>query len=272
MRDHVEREITIRAPIERAFAALTDPALFPTWGPERVEGTIAPGERPVFDFGPSGRVAVYIVALDAPRYFAYRWVQGVSDPETLLADPLAGPHTLVEFHLETIDGGTRVRVRESGLAALPSLAGRDDHAVEPMSEGWGLMLGALARSFDDGPADRVEQAIEIAAPRERAFAALSNPVGWWAQAIEGELAAGERPTLDFGPFGKTPIEVLAVDAPARVAFAWSQWGEPTRVELRAGDGRVEVTETGFTETAPRRRAHQGWSIILGMLQHHLGTS
>lgn len=86
-------------------------------------GTIAVGERPVFDFGPSGKTAVDIVAIEPPRYFAYRWMQGVHDPEVLLGDPLAGPNTLVELHLDEQRGGTRVidkleRQWDRRLAAL----------------------------------------------------------------------------------------------------------------------------------------------------------
>lgn len=274
MRDHVEREVLIRGPIERAFAALTDPALFPTWGPERVEGTIAPGERPVLDFGASGRVRVYIVAVEPPRYFAYRWVQGVTDPEVLLADPLAGHNTLVEFHLEAIDGGTRVRVRESGLASLPGVPGLDrDKAIEHMGEGWRLMLDGLRRSFVDGPADRVETEVTVATPAARAFAALASPTGWWAQTIDGAMTPGERPTLDFGPFGRAELEVVAVEPPARLAFRWSHWGAPTLVELTvddaAGGAVVRQVETGFTDPTQVKRARLGWGVILGLLEGHL---
>ena len=141
-RDRVQRETFARAPITKVFAALTDPALFPTWGPERVIGTIAPGERPVFDFGWGGKCAVYVVAVDAPRYFAYRWMQGVHDPDKLLGDPLAGPNTLVEFFLEERDGGTSVRVVESGIDKLPPNPEVNiDEGIENMGKGWELMLG-----------------------------------------------------------------------------------------------------------------------------------
>src|SRR5688572_25038769 len=143
-RDRVERETFARAPITKVFAALTDPSLFPTWGPERVDGTIAPGEQPVFDFGWGGKCRVHIVAIESPRYFAYRWKQGVYDPEILLRDPLDGPNTLVEFHLEETGGGTRVRVVESGIDKLPQNPETNiDDALENMGKGWELMLGGL---------------------------------------------------------------------------------------------------------------------------------
>lgn len=279
MRDKVEREITIRAPIERAFSALTDPSRFPTWGPERVEGTIAPGERPVLDFGAAGKCAVYVVAVDAPRYFAYRWVQGETDPAVLLADPLQGPNTLVEFHLDAVEGGTRVRVVESGISKLPGMPGADpDKALESMEAGWGLMLGGLAGHFAMPPvADRIENERVLPAPRERVYAALVAPETWWAEKVEGRVAVGERTVFDFGPFGRFPVEIVATDAPARFAFRWTKDGATTLVEYELEDAggatRLRQRESGFDALPDRearfQRAYQGWGIILGLLERHL---
>lgn len=284
----------VRASIERVFAALTDPALFPTWGPVSVEGKIAPGERPVFDFGPGGKTTVYVVAIEPPSYFAYRWMQGETDPAALLGDPLARPNTLVEFRLEQIADTTRVRVIESGISALPSVPGVDiGTAIEHMGEGWKLMLGGLARSFasaDLVAGDRIESELALAAAREQVYAALIHPETWWAQRVEGSIAPGERPTLDFGPFGRIQIDVLATDAPSRLVFRWIQSEDAalraedprlhpaTQVELQLADApggtRLQLVEHGFDalpgdRAALWKRAHQAWGIILGMLEGHL---
>jgi uncharacterized protein YndB with AHSA1/START domain len=280
-RDRVEREIVVRAPIERAYAALTDPALFPTWGPVAVEGRLAPGERPVLDFGDDGggKVAVLVVAVDAPSYFAYRWAQGATDPAILLGDPLAAPNTLVEFHLEAVADGTRVRVVESGIAALPGIADHET-AAERMGEGWGLMLGGLASAITAGdPTDEVTADVEIAAPRAEVFAALVAPVPWWAQRVDGAIAPGERPLLDFGMFGSARMHVLAVEPPSRLAYEWIEGRPPTRAELTleetAGGTRIRVRDRGYLALPADqirrhfRRATQAWTIILGMLRSHL---
>ncbi|RYG45029.1 hypothetical protein EON79_13585, partial [bacterium] len=173
-RDRVQREILIQAPQERVFAALIDPAYFPSWGPRSIEGELRPGERPVLDFGEAGggRVAVYVVALEPPSYWAYRWVQGASDPSVLLGDPLEGPHTLVEFHVEEVEGGTRVRVTESGFAALPDSSRFE--TLDMPSAGWGLMLAGFARSFlpPAPPSDRLEHEVSVSASPEEVYAAL----------------------------------------------------------------------------------------------------
>lgn len=299
-RDRVEREIVIQGSIERAYAALTDPALFPTWGPVRVEGALVPGERPVLDFGPSGggRVAVYVVAAEPPRYFAYRWKQGETDPEALLGDPLAGPNTLVEFHLDEIEAGTRVRVVESGIADLPSMAGvaDPDQALEQMGKGWELMLGGLPRALAGGePADRLEEQLELPAARDRVFDALVHPERWWYATVEGAFAAGEAPVVDFGQFGRYRFAILAIDPPHHLAYRANLWAEDpevcladprtapsTLVEIRLVEAgaatRVELVESGFDALpgAPRaaryRRARQGWGVSLGMLAQHLAGS
>lgn len=292
--DHVEREIFIRASIERVFAGLTDPSHFPTWGPERIEeGTLAPGERPILDFGPGGRCRIYVVALQPPTYFAYRWAQGQTDPAILLGDPLASTHTLVEFHLDERDGGTRVRVVESGLSALPT-ATADHAALDPMREGWGLMLGGLHRALESGPvvfADRIEHTLELPAPPDRVYAALVDPTGWWAQRVDGALAPGATPILDFGPFGRVAVQVVAAEPSTRLAYRWiAGTDDPARraddptahpstlveytLSPSATGTTLHVVESGFaalpTDAARHHaRATQAWHIILSMLRHHL---
>ena len=252
-KDRVERETFVRGSIERVFAALTDPSLFPTWGPERVEGRIAAGERPIFDFGWSGKVAVHIVALDAPSYFAYRWAQGAQDPKLMIADPLTLPNTLVEFRLEARDGGTSVRVVESGIDKLPHLVG-NDQALEHMGKGWELMLGGLPRHFLFKGGDRVETELLLAAPRPRVTELLNAPARWW--------------------MGAPPVEISAADD-RHVTYRWA-FPDRTRViefalEDTAQGTRLVQSEDGFPSTFEAKRAHQNWGVILGMLEMALAT-
>ncbi len=295
-KDHVEREIVIKASRERVFAALINPNAFPTWGPEKIEGKVEPGERPILDFGPSGggRVAVYVVAVDPPKHFAFRWMQGVTDPKKLLLDPLLGHNTLVEFHLDDVEGGTRVRVVESGLSKLPAIPGMGvDQARENMGKGWQLMLGGLGQSFDGGGAlqDRLEATQLVNAPREAVYAALTTPTLWWAEKMDGTMTPGETPLLDFGPFGRWRFCVVAADAPGYLSYQRTQGvddpvrlaedprGQPHtlvehRLEQTPQGTMVRLTESGFlalkvdNPLASFRRAQQGWSIILGMLEMH----
>lgn len=294
-RDHVERDIVIKAPVERVFAALTDPACWPSWGPERMEGRFAPGERPLLDFGASGKARVYVVAIEPPRYFAYRWIQGQTDPEVVTGDPLAHPNTLVEFFVEATGEGTRVRVVESGISKLPGMEAVEDQALDPMREGWRLMLGALQRAVEGGAlevGDRIDNQIVVRGAPELVFAKLANPVGWWAQSIDSAIEPGTDAVLDFGPFGRIAIHTVSVEAPRYLAFRWVQGGDDpvqrlgdargpastlVEFELEPADQgtRIKQSESGFEalpvdDLAPHYgRAHQAWGIILGLLEGHL---
>lgn len=280
-KDRVEREVLIHAPVERVYAALTDTSLYPTWGPQRVEGELLPGERPIFDFGPAGggKVAVYVVAVDPPDYFAYRWAQGETDPARVLEDPLQRPNTLVEFHLESVEGHTRVRVVESGFLSLPGMSDQTVNvAIENMGKGWALMLGALAqhlRPLDEGPS------IQIPADPDSVYEALLDPGRWWAEAVDGTVGPGASAVLDFGTFGRMRVEVIEADRPTLLCWHQQREGEEERTSVTfqlhaTGEGsHLQVDEQaieGVLENARRRQSRQVWGIVLGMLKMHFTSS
>lgn len=141
--DTIQRDMLIRAPKERVYAALTDPELLPKWFPDAVDGRITPGEKPVFDFGEYGKARVHIVATDPHHYFAYRWLPGTIMPGESLSDPLEHTSTLVEFRLEDAPEGTMLHLLESGFSAFP--AELWEKALGENSGGWDFMLDRLAK-------------------------------------------------------------------------------------------------------------------------------
>jgi hypothetical protein len=146
MQDVIERSITVSAPIDRVFLAITDPQELTRWFPDAVEGTIETGERPVFEFEGYGKSQIYVVAKESPRYFAYRWVPGTATaPGEEGRDVLSVTNTLVEFHLESTADGTSVRLRESGFAAFSAPV--NESAVKENSGGWDYMIDRLAKLF-----------------------------------------------------------------------------------------------------------------------------
>ena len=151
LQDTINKEIEISAPRERVYAALTDPNQLSQWFPDAVEGEIKPGERPVFDFGEYGRHSAYVVATDPYSYVAYRWIPGsIHVPEGFVGDVLSEPNTLCEFFLDEMDGGTRVRLVESGFASLPS----EFYAksIEDNTSGWDVMIFRLKTFIETGTA------------------------------------------------------------------------------------------------------------------------
>jgi uncharacterized protein YndB with AHSA1/START domain len=140
MQDTIERQISVGAPKERVFDALTDPDKLAKWFPDAVEGQVAAGERPVFDFGEYGKQRIYVVAADRSDYFAFRWVS--SSEGDFMGDALEAPSTLVEFWLSDEDGGTLVKLKESGFASLPEAVAQK--SLSDNSGGWDYCLGRLA--------------------------------------------------------------------------------------------------------------------------------
>ena len=131
--DEVRRELEIRAPQERVWAALTEPEQLLRWFPDkRAEIDLRPGGAAVLEWDEAKAEAVVDV-VEPPGRFVFRW-----RPEGL-----ARPFTTVSFTLEPIEDGasTRLLLVESGFASLP-----DQHEYQSQSgndEGWAHELEEL---------------------------------------------------------------------------------------------------------------------------------
>ncbi|MFN7161200.1 MAG: SRPBCC domain-containing protein [Candidatus Gracilibacteria bacterium] len=144
VQDVIEKEVIINGSKERVFQAISDPAQITSWFPEGIEGSLAVGEKPVFDFGKHGKVQVVIIASEPSDYFAYRWIPGSNvHSEEEISETLDHPNTLVEFRLEDIEGKTKVTVKETGFASLPSET--YEKILGENTKGWEFMLGRLEK-------------------------------------------------------------------------------------------------------------------------------
>jgi uncharacterized protein YndB with AHSA1/START domain len=81
-----------------------------------------------------------VQTMEPERRFSFSWHPYAVDPE---ADYTGEPPTLVEFTLEAIPDGTRLRVVESGFDKLP--AQRRDEAFRMNERGWGIQAENIAR-------------------------------------------------------------------------------------------------------------------------------
>jgi hypothetical protein len=68
--------------------------------------------------------------------FAYRWEDSQGDKSKALSDT---PTTLVVFELADTEGGTRLTMIESGIAAMPNMA----QIFAENSHGWDSELAEL---------------------------------------------------------------------------------------------------------------------------------
>lgn len=121
-------------PVERVWAALTDPAGIAAWFSSGVEVDLRPGGAMTFTFGEDGRCPAIVEAVDPMRRFAYWWKPGSEQEDEVPADH----RTLVDFTLEVVDGGTRLRLVESGFASIG-----DAHTFEENFSGWDEELPKL---------------------------------------------------------------------------------------------------------------------------------
>jgi len=132
--DRIEREIMLPVPVERVWAALTDPAGIAAWFCSGAEIDLRPGGAMTFLFGAEGSCPAIIEAVDPMRRFAYWWKPGSEQVGEVPADN----RTLVDFTLEAVDGGTRLRLVESGFASIG-----DAHVFEQNDTGWDEELPKL---------------------------------------------------------------------------------------------------------------------------------
>jgi len=140
--DRIEKEILLRAPRSRVWRALTDSKEFGTWFQSvftapfqpgaRLEGRVTyPGyEHVVFD--------IVIEKMEPERLFSYRWHPNTVEPNL---DYSKEPMTLVEFTLEEVEGGTLLRVAESGFDGIP--IARRAESLKANDGGWAEQMTAI---------------------------------------------------------------------------------------------------------------------------------
>jgi uncharacterized protein YndB with AHSA1/START domain len=144
--------------------------------------------------------------------------------------------------------------------------------------------------------DRIEKSVDIAAPVERVWRALTDHEefgAWFRVKLEAPFALGEtaRGRITHPGFEHVTwaARVVAMDAPSLFAFTWHPYAvdpgidysdePPTRVEFRlepAGEGtRLTVTESGFDSIPAGRRDEalrmneRGWEAQVGNVKAHV---
>jgi uncharacterized protein YndB with AHSA1/START domain len=140
--DRIERETTIEAPVERVWELLTQAEHVGRWfGDAGAEIDLRPGGAMVMHWREHGSSRGRIEAVEPHSRFSYRWAP-FKDPGG--EEPAEGNSTLVEFTLAPHGDGTRLRVVETGFAALATSEEQRARNAESNTEGWAFELGELA--------------------------------------------------------------------------------------------------------------------------------
>jgi uncharacterized protein YndB with AHSA1/START domain len=144
--DRIEKEVLLRAPLERVWRAISDADEFGQWFGVRFDGPFVAGTSVTGKITPTTvdeQVAKmqephtgksdtwHIVAVEPKRRLAFRWHPYAVESGV---DYSKQPTTLVEFTLDQEADGVRLRIVESGFDAIP--AARRASAFEANSEGW----------------------------------------------------------------------------------------------------------------------------------------
>lgn len=156
MKNTIEKQVVLRAPVSRVWRAIADAREFGQWFGVELEGEFAPGkaltgtfdeglnEAAILDYQkrlglqPSkirmpdrGAVFCTVERMEAERYFSFRWIPYGIDAEV---DPKNEPTTLVELRLEPTAEGTLLTITESGFDRVP--VHRRERAFRMNEGGW----------------------------------------------------------------------------------------------------------------------------------------
>jgi uncharacterized protein YndB with AHSA1/START domain len=157
----IEKQVVLRAPMDRVWRAISDSREFGRWFGVRIDGPFVAGKSVSATITPTTvdeevaklqqphagvRSTWEIVAVEAPRRFAYRWhpCAGESDIDH-------EPTTLVEFTLVQTPDGVLLTIVESGFDAIPEA--RRSTAFEANSGGWAKQV-ELVRKYLANVSDR----------------------------------------------------------------------------------------------------------------------
>ena len=145
-KDRIEKEVVLRAPLERVWRAISDADEFGRWFGVRFDGPFVAGASVTGVITPTtvdedvaraqepyaGQADTWhIVAVEPQRRLAFRWHPYAVESGT---DYSQEPTTLVEFTLAETNAGVLLRIVESGFDKIP--AERRVSAFDANSEGW----------------------------------------------------------------------------------------------------------------------------------------
>ncbi|ORW33993.1 vanillate O-demethylase oxidoreductase VanB [Mycobacterium paraense] len=154
--DRIQKQVVLRAPLDRVWRAIADAEHFGEWFGVRFDGPFVAGQSVTATITPTtvdeevakrqephaGVTTTWeIVAIEPQRRFAYRWQPCAGDP-----DVDGGPATLVEFSLAETPDGVLLTITESGFDAFPEA--RRSSAFEANSEGWAVQTDLVRRYLE----------------------------------------------------------------------------------------------------------------------------
>jgi uncharacterized protein YndB with AHSA1/START domain len=155
MSDRIEKQVVLRAPVERVWRAISDSSQFGQWfglelegafvagkvvkariAPTKVDAEVAKQQEPYAGVG----FELAVERIEPMRHFSFRW-----HPFAIEAglDLSKEPMTRVVFELEEVPGGTKLTITESGFDELP--LARRAKAFTANDGGWEAQTKLIAK-------------------------------------------------------------------------------------------------------------------------------
>lgn len=139
MTNAIEKEIDLKAPVERVWRAISDHVEFGEWFRVKIDGPFVVGQPATGHITYPGyehiKWEVVIQQMDAPHLFAFTWHPYAIDPKV---DYSGDTPTRVEFRLTPTATGTHLVITETGFDALP--AHRRPDALRMNDGGWAQQI------------------------------------------------------------------------------------------------------------------------------------
>ena len=127
--DAIERTLELHVDPERVWRALTDPDELGRWFGDDSALDLRVGGEAWFGWERQGHFSARLEKVEGPRRLVWRSGRDAATPVD------AGASTVVEWTLEPLpDGGTRLRLRESGFARPEDRAENDQGWTEELAE------------------------------------------------------------------------------------------------------------------------------------------
>lgn len=147
MPDRIEKSVSLKAPPDRVWEALTDYRQFGQWFRVALDGPFVEGREATGRITHPGYEHVVwratVVTIEPKSRFAFTWRPYAIDQSV---DYSAERPTLVEFRLAPEGEGTRLSLVESGFDAVP--AHRRDEAFRMNDRGWAQQMDNIKAHVD----------------------------------------------------------------------------------------------------------------------------
>ncbi len=145
----IEKQIELKAPLERVWKAVTDAREFGAWFGVKLEGQFQPG-KPIEGKFTNEKYAhvtmkVTVKEISPMATFSFTWIPFGIDPEY---DYSKEDPTLVKFTFEPTASGTLLRVTEEGFDHVPLV--RRAKAFEMNTMGWGIQMKQIEEYLKNG--------------------------------------------------------------------------------------------------------------------------